>query len=147
MQGEWQSCNRKVSRQKNAFTHYLRTHSHTHALSNVQCIAEWRYATATTTPVKWPLFKDNLGKPVPERQNWSGLKRGKRRRGFEMQGHQLDHMQTICTSLQTDNHASTPSLNYYRSDLFPMPNQQCQSTEGNQNDSRVHTNTDKTKQN
>jgi len=28
------------------------------------------------------------------------------------QWHQLDHMQIICTSLQTDNHASTPSLNF-----------------------------------
>jgi len=27
------------------------------------------------------------------------------------QWHQLDHMQIICTSLQTDNHASTSSLN------------------------------------
>jgi len=26
------------------------------------------------------------------------------------QWHQLDHMQTLCTSLQTDNHASTLSL-------------------------------------
>ena len=30
------------------------------------------------------------------------------------QWHQLDHMQTICTSLQTDNHTNTPSLNFYR---------------------------------
>jgi len=29
-----------------------------------------------------------------------------------MQWHQLDHMQTICTLLQTDNHANTPSLNF-----------------------------------
>jgi len=28
------------------------------------------------------------------------------------QWHQLDHMQIICTSLQTDNHASTESLNF-----------------------------------
>jgi len=28
--------------------------------------------------------------------------------------HQLDHMQTICTSLQTDNLTSTSSLNFYR---------------------------------
>jgi len=28
------------------------------------------------------------------------------------QWHQLDHMQIICTSLQTDNLASTPSLNF-----------------------------------
>jgi len=34
-----------------------------------------------------------------------------------MQWHQQDHMQTICTSLQTDNHTNTPSL--YRPDAFP----------------------------
>ena len=33
------------------------------------------------------------------------------------QWHQLDHMQTICTSLQRDNnHTNTPSLNFYRLD-------------------------------
>jgi len=26
---------------------------------------------------------------------------------------QLDHMQVICTSLQTDNHASTSQLSFY----------------------------------
>jgi len=36
-----------------------------------------------------------------------------------MQWHQLDHMQTICTSLQTDNHTNTPSLNCYRPDALP----------------------------
>ena len=40
-------------------------------------------------------------------------------RDSEWQWNQLGHMQ-VCTSLQTDNHASTPP-----------PNQQCQSTEGN----------------
>ena len=30
-----------------------------------------------------------------------------------MQWHQLDYMQTICTSLQTDNHINTSSLNFY----------------------------------
>ena len=29
------------------------------------------------------------------------------------QWHQMDDMQTICTSLQTDNHTSTPSLNIF----------------------------------
>ena len=29
------------------------------------------------------------------------------------QWHQLDHMQTICTSLQTDNHTNTPPLRNY----------------------------------
>jgi len=32
--------------------------------------------------------------------------------GFGVQWHQLDHMQTICTSLQTDNHASTPPISF-----------------------------------
>ena len=38
------------------------------------------------------------------------------------QWHQLDHMQIMCTSLQTDNHASTSSLNFYR--LKPLPDAQ-----------------------
>jgi len=32
---------------------------------------------------------------------------------------QLDHMQTICTSLHTDNHTNTSSLNFYRPDALP----------------------------
>jgi len=35
------------------------------------------------------------------------------------QWHQLDHMQIICTSLQTDNHASTSPLIFYRPDALP----------------------------
>ena len=31
-----------------------------------------------------------------------------------MQWHQLDHLQTVCTSLQTDNHTNTSSLNFCR---------------------------------
>ena len=52
----------------------------------------------------------NLGKLVPERWNQSGFNRGKRWWGLGWQWHQLDHMQTICTSLQTDNHTNTSSL-------------------------------------
>jgi len=37
----------------------------------------------------------------------------------------MDHMQTICTSLQTDNHTNTSGWM-----LFLVPNQQCQNTEG-----------------
>jgi len=51
----------------------------------------------------------------------------------EMMGwqlHQLDHMQIICTSRQTDNHASTSSLVFTGQMLFLTPNQQCQSTKG-----------------
>ena len=35
------------------------------------------------------------------------------------QWHQLDHMQIICTSLQTDNHASTSPLSFYRLEALP----------------------------
>jgi len=37
----------------------------------------------------------------------------------------------VCTSLQTDNHASTPPLNFFTGRMpFLPPNQQRQSTEG-----------------
>jgi len=55
---------------------------------------------------------------------------------WEMMGwqwHQLGHIQIICTSLQTDNHASTSPLSFYRPDALPAANQQCQSTEGFEN--------------
>jgi len=35
------------------------------------------------------------------------------------QWHQLDHMQLICTSLQSDNHASTSPLSFYRPVALP----------------------------
>ena len=34
------------------------------------------------------------------------------------QSHQLDHRQTVCTSLSTDNHTNTSSLNFYRPDAL-----------------------------
>jgi len=49
--------------------------------------------------------------------------------GFGMQWHQMDDMQTICTSLQIDNRTNTSSLTFYWPDA--LPDQQCQSTEGN----------------
>ena len=39
-------------------------------------------------------------------------------RNSEWQWHQLGHMQ-VCTSLQTDNHASTLPLSFYRPDALP----------------------------
>ena len=48
-------------------------------------------------------------------------------RDSEWQWHQLYHMQ-VCTSLQTDNHASSPPLSFLQA--FLPPSQQCQSTEG-----------------
>jgi len=55
-------------------------------------------------------------------------------RGSEWQWHQLGHMQ-VCTSPQTDNHASTPPLSFFtgRMPFLPPPNQQRQSTEGTVN--------------
>ena len=51
-------------------------------------------------------------------------------RDSEWQWHQLGHMQ-FCTSLQTDNHASTPPLKFFTGRMpFLPPNQQRQSTEG-----------------
>jgi len=51
-------------------------------------------------------------------------------RDSEWQWHQLGCMQ-VCTSLQADNHTSTPPLSFYRLDALLPPNQQHQSTEGN----------------
>jgi len=50
-------------------------------------------------------------------------------RDSEWQWHQLGHMQ-VCTSLQTDNDASTPPLCFFCSLMpFLQPNQQRQSTQ------------------
>jgi len=43
-------------------------------------------------------------------------------RDSEWQWHQLDHMQ-VSTLLQTDNHASTPPLSFYRPDALPAAQQ------------------------
>jgi len=40
-------------------------------------------------------------------------------RDSEWQWHQLGHMQ-VCTSVQTDNHASTSPLGFYRPDALPV---------------------------
>jgi len=51
-------------------------------------------------------------------------------RDSEWQRHQLGHIQ-VCTSLQTDNPASTPPVKFFTGRMpFLPPNQQRQSTEG-----------------
>ena len=68
-------------------------------------------------------FQDNLGKPV--KPIWIIMKQ----ETMGWQWHQVDHMQIICTSLQSDNHANNSPLNFYRpGTLFLTPNKQCQST-------------------
>jgi len=61
------------------------------------------------------------GEPVPEGKTNLDFTEA---RDSEWQWHQLGHVQ-VCTSLQTDSHASTSG----RMSFLP-PNQQCQSTEG-----------------
>ena len=66
----------------------------------------------------------------------SGYQKGKTSLDFteardsEWQWHQLGYMQ-VCTSLQTDNHASTPTFSFFKGRMtFLLLNQQHQSTEG-----------------
>jgi len=79
---------------------------------NVTWWAQVMFSQQTHTPKFNGLFsrttwvnRHQKGKPF-----WILLKQ-------EMMGwqwHQLDHIQIICTRLQTDNHTSTPSLNFLR---------------------------------
>jgi len=58
-------------------------------------------------------------------------------RDSEWQWHQLGRKQ-VCTSLQTDNHASTSPLSFFTGRMpFLPPNQQRQSTEGTKNTSNT----------
>jgi len=50
--------------------------------------------------------------------------------GWQWQWHRLDHMQIVCTSLQTVIHASVTALNFLQAWCSSDPNQQRQSTEG-----------------
>jgi len=59
-------------------------------------------------------FQDNLGRHQKSKPFSILLEQ-------EMMGwqwHQLDHMKVICTSLQTENHASTSPLRFYRPDAL-----------------------------
>jgi len=76
-----------------------RTHTHTRARALARLTA--------LCPRLYP------GKPVPER-----YRDFTEARDTEWQWHQLGRMQ-VCTSLQTDNHASTPPPSFYRPDALP----------------------------
>jgi len=62
--------------------------------------------------------------PLPGTTRVSRYQKGKTNLDFtgardsEWQWHQLGRVQ-VCTSLQTDNHASTPPLSFYRPDALP----------------------------
>jgi len=69
----------------------------------------------THTPFNGPCLS-YPGEPVPERLNpiWILLKQ----ETVSGSGISWTIMQ-VCTSLQTDNHASTPLLSFYRPDALP----------------------------
>jgi len=78
-------------------------------------------------PVQFPFFRD---------YQVSRYQKGKTNLDFteardsEWQWHQLGRMQ-VCTSHQTDNHASTSPLSFFTGRMpFLSPNQQRQITEG-----------------
>ena len=70
----------------------------------------------THTQTDTPFVRDYPGEPVPER--WKISPDFTQARDNEWQWHQLNHMQ-VCTSFQTENLASTPSLSFYRPDALP----------------------------
>ena len=87
----------------------------------------------THTRVKWPFIQD---------YKVSRYQKGKTNLDFteardsEWQWNPLGHMQ-VCTSLQTDNLASTPLLSFFTGRMpFLPPDQQCQSTEAHCTDNR-----------
>jgi len=64
-----------------------------------------------------PFARDYSGEPVPKGK--TNLDRTEARDG-EWQWHQLGHMQ-VCTSLHTDNHASTPPLSFLQARCDALP--------------------------
>ena len=57
-------------------------------------------------PFNGLILLDSLGKPVPERKTSLDLNEARDHEVLGWQWHQLDHMQTICILLQTDNHTT-----------------------------------------
>jgi len=93
------------------------------------------YSTASALP--FTNNNDNntrLTALCPGLSGWAGTRKVNQSgftgaRDSERQWYQLGHIQ-ICTSPETDNHASIPPLRFYRPDALLPPNQQRQSTEG-----------------
>ena len=77
-------------------THSSSSHTHTHTFNGT--------FSGTTGVCQYQKGKTNLDFTEARDSEW--------------QWHQLGHMQ-VCTSLQIDNHASTPPLSFYRPDALP----------------------------
>ena len=105
-------CSWLAHRPIGRFHTYVHTNMHTYIYAYTSLTALF---SGTTRVSRYQKGKTNL--------DFTGA------RDSEWQWHQLGHMQ-VCISLQTDNHASTPPLSFYRQDALPAPNQQRQSTEG-----------------
>ena len=97
----------KAQWKKNKYSNCTHTHTHTHPFHGL--------FSGTTRVGQYQKGKTNLDFTEA--------------RDSERQWHQLGHMQ-VCTSLQTDDHASIPPVFTGRMP-FLLPNQQRQSTEGN----------------
>jgi len=75
---------------------------------------------------RWDIYTHPFNDPLSGTTRMSRYQEGKTNLDFrptaardsEWQWHQLGRMQ-VCTSLQTDNRASTPSLTFYRPDALP----------------------------
>ena len=111
------SCHNN-GRIRNTLNNTLITHTHTHRHTRTH---------THTQPFNSPLSRTT---------RVSRYQKGKTNLDFteatdsEWQRHQRGHMQG-CTSIQTDNHVSTPPLSFFTGRMpFLPPNQQCQSTEG-----------------
>jgi len=72
------------------------THTHTHPFNG--------RLSGTTRVIRYQKGKTNLDFTEAKDSEW--------------QWNYLGYMQ-VCTSLQTDNHASTPPLSFYRPDALP----------------------------
>jgi len=91
----------------------------------VVCDVKAKDTTTTTTTVLWSFFRDQPGEPVPE-QNFF-MVQGKINRGRNTDHPAGRH------SVRTNQCPPPPSPHFFTGRMpFLPPNQQCQSTEGNQ---------------
>ena len=98
-----------------------------HRTSNCRTQTRWKEHLLTLTPVKGTQKFNHQSNthpfngPLSGTNRVSGYQRGKTNLHFteardgEWQWHQLGHMQ-VCTSLQTDNHVSTPPLSFLQAE-------------------------------
>ena len=75
---------------------------------------ELQLVNTRTHPLNSPLSRTTL---VSRYQNGKTKLDFTKAKDSERQWHQLGHTQ-VCTSLQTDNHTSTPPLSFYRPDAI-----------------------------